>query len=134
MFVSLSPQYTTYRHAWQGIGNGVPLAAVVTTPEIAAVMAQRLHFNTFGGNPVCSAAGHAVLKVIEEEKLQNNCSVTGAHLLQRLHALQEKHDSKGHTHFCFRVPCIDLTSLGTALLVLFVPCSGALNTVVWCLV
>ncbi len=32
----------------KGIGNGLPLGAVVTTPEIAAVLAQRLHFNTFG--------------------------------------------------------------------------------------
>jgi alanine-glyoxylate transaminase/(R)-3-amino-2-methylpropionate-pyruvate transaminase len=30
----------------KGIGNGLPLAAVVTTPEIAAAMASRLHFNT----------------------------------------------------------------------------------------
>lgn len=30
----------------KGIGNGLPLAAVVTTPEIAAAMANRLHFNT----------------------------------------------------------------------------------------
>jgi len=47
----------------KGIGNGFPLAAVVTTPEIANVMTQRLHFNTYGGNPVCSAAGRAVLRV-----------------------------------------------------------------------
>ena len=32
----------------KGIGNGLPLAAVVTTPEIAATLATRLHFNTFG--------------------------------------------------------------------------------------
>jgi alanine-glyoxylate transaminase/(R)-3-amino-2-methylpropionate-pyruvate transaminase len=38
----------------KGIGNGAPLAAVVTTPKIAAVMAQKVHFNTFGGNPVVS--------------------------------------------------------------------------------
>jgi hypothetical protein len=35
----------------KSIGNGAPLAAVVTTPEIAATLAQRIHFNTFGGNP-----------------------------------------------------------------------------------
>src|SRR5881628_3236151 len=47
----------------KGIGNGAPLAAVVTTPKIAAVMAQKVHFNTFGGNPVVSAIGKAVLEV-----------------------------------------------------------------------
>ena len=41
----------------KGIGNGVPLAAVTTRREIAEVLAQRLHFNTFGGNPVCMAQG-----------------------------------------------------------------------------
>lgn len=78
----------------QGIGNGLPLAAVVTTPEIAQVLAQRLHFNTYGGNPVCSAAGHAVLEVLEKEKRQAHCATVGDHLLHRLRALQDKHDSK----------------------------------------
>lgn len=78
----------------QGIGNGLPLAAVVTTPEIATVLSRRLHFNTFGGNPVCSAGGHAVLKVIDKEKRQENCAAVGGHLLKRLRDLQEKHQSK----------------------------------------
>ena len=56
----------------KGIGNGLPLAAVVTTEEIAKTMSQRLHFNTFGGNPVCSAGGRAVLRAIEEDGLQAN--------------------------------------------------------------
>ena len=56
----------------KGIGNGLPLAAVVTTEEIARKMSQRLHFNTFGGNPVCSAGGRAVLRAIEEDGLQAN--------------------------------------------------------------
>ena len=47
----------------KGIGNGFPLAAVVTTPEIAQTMSQALHFNTFGGNPIACAVGHAVLDV-----------------------------------------------------------------------
>lgn len=47
----------------KGIGNGLPLAAVVTTPAIAAVLKRKLHLNTFGGNPVSCAAGRAVLQV-----------------------------------------------------------------------
>ncbi len=39
------------------------MAAVVTTPEIAAVMSQAAYFNTFGGNPMASAVGSAVLDV-----------------------------------------------------------------------
>eukprot|EP00898_Chlorokybus_atmophyticus_P002673 jgi/Chlat1/3406/Chrsp23S03737 len=79
----------------QGIGNGVPLAAVVTTREVAAVMAQRLHFNTYGGNPVCSAAGKAVLEVVDKEKRQEHCREVGGYLLGRLMHLQQKHDIIG---------------------------------------
>lgn len=79
----------------KGIGNGLPLAAVVTTPEIAASMAGRLHFNTYGGNPVCSAGGRAVLRVVDKEQRQKHCAEVGAHLLTRLGALQNKHDIIG---------------------------------------
>jgi alanine-glyoxylate transaminase/(R)-3-amino-2-methylpropionate-pyruvate transaminase len=75
----------------KGIGNGAPLAAVVTTPKIAAVMAQKVHFNTFGGNPVVSAIGKAVLEVIEQEKTQENCRKLGAYLLAGLNQLKEKY-------------------------------------------
>lgn len=47
----------------KGIGNGFPLGAVVTTPEIAKALSRASHFNTFGGNPVACAAGKAVLEV-----------------------------------------------------------------------
>lgn len=79
---------------WQGIGNGIPLGAVVTTPEIAKALTHRNYFNTFGGNPVCTAAGLAVLKVIEKEKLQDNAFVVGSHLKERLNALKDKYESK----------------------------------------
>jgi alanine-glyoxylate transaminase/(R)-3-amino-2-methylpropionate-pyruvate transaminase len=47
----------------KGICNGLPLAAVVTTPAIAESLKGAYYYNTFGGNPVCCAAGMAVLKV-----------------------------------------------------------------------
>ncbi|XP_050290022.1 alanine--glyoxylate aminotransferase 2 homolog 1, mitochondrial-like [Quercus robur] len=77
----------------KGIGNGLPLGAVVTTPEIASVLAQKIQFNTFGGNPVCSAGGLAVLRVIDQEKRQAHCADVGSHLLKRLRALQQTHES-----------------------------------------
>lgn len=79
----------------KGIGNGIPLGAVVTTPEIAKVLTQRSYFNTFGGNPVCTAAGLAVLRVIEKEKLQQNAFVVGSHLKERLNALKDKYELIG---------------------------------------
>ena len=75
----------------KGIGNGAPLAAVVTTPKIAAVMAQKVHFNTFGGNPVVSAIGKAVLEVIDHEKTQANCLELGHYILTGLNKLKAKH-------------------------------------------
>lgn len=79
----------------KGIGNGLPLGAVVTTPEIAQVMSQKVQFNTFGGNPVCSAGGLAVLNVLDKEKRQTHCADVGSHLVERLTALQKKHEIIG---------------------------------------
>jgi alanine-glyoxylate transaminase / (R)-3-amino-2-methylpropionate-pyruvate transaminase len=79
----------------KGIGNGAPLAAVVTTPKIAAVMSQKVHFNTFGGNPVVSAIGKAVLEVIDHEKTQANCLELGSYLLDGLNKLKAKHKTIG---------------------------------------
>src|ERR1043165_6801251 len=75
----------------KGIGNGVPLAAVVTTPKIAQVLSQKIHFNTFGGNPVVSAVGKAVLEVIEKENLQANSLKLGNHILAGLEKLKAKY-------------------------------------------
>ena len=47
----------------KGIGNGFPMGAVATTPEIAETMGKALHFNTFGGNPIACSVGSAVLDV-----------------------------------------------------------------------
>jgi alanine-glyoxylate transaminase/(R)-3-amino-2-methylpropionate-pyruvate transaminase len=75
----------------KGIGNGVPLAAVTTRREIADALTRRIHFNTFGGNPVSMAAGLAVLDVIDEEGLQENARILGSQLLRGLRRLQERH-------------------------------------------
>jgi alanine-glyoxylate transaminase / (R)-3-amino-2-methylpropionate-pyruvate transaminase len=79
----------------KGIGNGCPLGAVVTTPKIARALAQRTHFNTFGGNPVVCAQGKAVLEVIDREKLQANSLAMGNRLLTGLERLKEKHNIIG---------------------------------------
>jgi alanine-glyoxylate transaminase/(R)-3-amino-2-methylpropionate-pyruvate transaminase len=75
----------------KGIGNGCPLAAVVTTHKIAQSLVGKIHFNTFGGNPVVSAIGKAVLEVIEKEKLQQNALKIGNQILAGLEKLKQKH-------------------------------------------
>ena len=78
------------------IGNGHPLAAVVTTPEIAASFNNGMeYFNTFGGNPVSCAIGLAVLDVIAEEGLQENAQRVGTHLINGIRTLTEKHSLIG---------------------------------------
>jgi 4-aminobutyrate aminotransferase-like enzyme/Ser/Thr protein kinase RdoA (MazF antagonist) len=78
------------------IGNGHPLGAVITTPEIAASFANGMeYFNTFGGNPVSCAAGLAVLDVLRDEELQQNALEVGEYLKQGLRELQNRHSLIG---------------------------------------
>ncbi|MEE4270371.1 MAG: aminotransferase class III-fold pyridoxal phosphate-dependent enzyme [Thermoanaerobaculales bacterium] len=74
------------------IGNGHPMAAVVTTPEIADSFATGMeYFNTFGGNPVSCAIGLAVLEVIESEGLQEHARVLGEQFLAGFREMQPRH-------------------------------------------
>lgn len=67
------------------IGNGHPMAAVVTTPEIAASFANGMeYFNTFGGNPVSCAIGLAVLDVIQGDGLQQHALEVGERFMRGL--------------------------------------------------
>jgi len=75
----------------KGIGNGWPLACVVTTPQISATMSKKYWFNTYGGHPIIMAAGKAVLEIIESEKLIDNTNKTGTHFKQGLLALKQKY-------------------------------------------
>ncbi|MCE9629881.1 MAG: aminotransferase class III-fold pyridoxal phosphate-dependent enzyme [Planctomycetia bacterium] len=79
----------------KGIGNGAALAAVVTTPEIAQALTSRIHFNTFGGNPVTCTQGRAVLQVIDEDGIQANAARIGGKLKTGFEALARKHDLIG---------------------------------------
>lgn len=78
------------------IGNGHPLAAVVTTKAIAEAFATGMEFfNTFGGNPVSCAIGSAVLKVIKDEKLQQNAAQVGRYMIEELNLLQQRFELIG---------------------------------------
>jgi 4-aminobutyrate aminotransferase-like enzyme len=78
------------------IGNGHPLGAVVTTPEIARAFANGMeYFNTYGGNPVSCAIGLAVLDVIRDERLQARAMDVGGRLLEGLRGLVPRHPLVG---------------------------------------
>ncbi len=67
------------------LGNGHPLGAVVCTPQVAAAFATGMeYFNTFGGNPVSSAVGLAVLRVVQEEGLMERAREVGKYLTTQL--------------------------------------------------
>ncbi len=74
------------------MGNGHPIGAVMTTPEIAAAFANGMeYFSTYGGNPVSCAIGLAVLDVIADEGLQSNARTVGRDLLLGLRELGARH-------------------------------------------
>lgn len=78
------------------MGNGHPIAAVVTRAELTRTFSRHDHyFNTFGGNPVSCAAALAVLDVIENENLQQNAFEVGEHLAAGLQSLATRHEAIG---------------------------------------
>ena len=79
----------------KGIGNGIPLAAVVAKREITEVMANKFYFHTYGANPVACSAGRAVLKTLDEYKLIDNAKQVGAALLDVLKRLKSNYSIIG---------------------------------------
>ncbi|KAI7691642.1 hypothetical protein SSS_09615 [Sarcoptes scabiei] len=75
----------------KGIGNGFPMAAVITTQEIANTLTLASYFNTFGGNPMASAIGSTVLDIIESEKLQHKSKQLGSFLMKNLARLRNQY-------------------------------------------
>jgi 4-aminobutyrate aminotransferase-like enzyme len=80
----------------KSLGNGHPLAAVVTTPAIADAFDNGMeYFSTYGGNPVSCAVGRAVLDVVRDEALQAHALAVGAELLAGLRAVMARHGRVG---------------------------------------
>ena len=78
------------------MGNGHPVAGLVTSPEILAKFRHSFrYFNTFGGNPVSCAAAMATLSVLQEEKLMENALNVGEYARQGLAKLAEKYECLG---------------------------------------
>jgi acetylornithine/succinyldiaminopimelate/putrescine aminotransferase len=74
----------------KALGGGMPLGAFISTPEIMATLSTDpplAHVTTFGGHPVCCAAGLASLAVILQEKLPQRAQVKGEEFLQKLQSL-----------------------------------------------
>lgn len=94
------------------MGNGHPVSAVVTTPDIAESFAKTgvEYFNTFGGNPVSCAVALSVLDVIEKENLMQNCIDVEQILRRLLISLKNKHSCIGDVRVCGMFAGVDLVS------------------------
>ena len=68
----------------KALGGGLPLGAMIAKPEIASSLTPGSHGTTFGGNPVSCAAGLATIEAIDEEKVLENTTRMGAHIIERL--------------------------------------------------
>ena len=79
----------------KGMGNGFPIGAVVTHKKIAAPMAEKFMFHTYGANPTSCAAARAVLDVLQQDKIQQNAKNVGGVLYHKLLDLKERHRSIG---------------------------------------
>ena len=74
----------------KAIAGGLPMSAVISTPEIMSEWHAGMHGTTFGGNPVCAAAGCEVLNQFKELNILHNVQVMGTYLKQRLTEMKEK--------------------------------------------
>jgi 4-aminobutyrate aminotransferase-like enzyme len=75
------------------MGNGMPIAGVISRPEVLEEFSARArYFNTFGGNPVSCAAALAVLDVIQQEGLMTHALSVGEYLQRGLRTLAQRYE------------------------------------------
>jgi len=97
----------------KGIANGFPLGATVASRSLMKQWLAGSHGTTYGGNPVACAAALAVLEVIREENLLENCSRMGARLLEGLRRLQVKYPFIGEVRGLGLMVALELVVPGT---------------------
>ena len=89
----VQPDVMTFAKA---VGGGLPLAGYIATEEVGSALEVGDHFTTFGANnQVGVAAGHAVLDILEEERLVERSAEAGRRFLDGLTRLRSKHDCIG---------------------------------------
>lgn len=77
----------------KALGNGFPIGAVCAKDFVASAFAPGDHGTTFGGNPMATAAGLAVFKIIEEENILDNVNAMSTYFMEKLNTLKAKHSS-----------------------------------------
>ncbi|MFC1508509.1 aspartate aminotransferase family protein [Candidatus Omnitrophota bacterium] len=74
----------------KGIGSGMPISCLLAESRIMETLGEGEMSSTWGGNPICTAASHAILDIFEEEGLVDNALTIGDHMKARLLAMKEK--------------------------------------------
>lgn len=75
----------------KAIAGGMPMSAIISTPEIMEEWHAGMHGTTFGGNPVAAAAGLAVLEAFRKDRILENCNRMGTYLKEKLLELEKKY-------------------------------------------
>lgn len=88
------PQYLTLSKT---LGAGLPLAAMLTTPEIEDIAAERgfLFYTTHASDPLPAAVGLKVIEIILRDRLTERAALLGKRLKDGLLALQQRYDCIG---------------------------------------
>ncbi|MFA5688244.1 MAG: aspartate aminotransferase family protein [Kiritimatiellales bacterium] len=76
----------------KALGNGLPVGAIVVTPELGDTFQPGNHATTFGGTPLVCAAAMAVIETIEKDHLLENAKTRGAQLVEKLSPLAGKYN------------------------------------------
>jgi len=97
----------------KGIANGFPMSATVASHSLMSQWSPGAHGTTFGGNPIACAAALAVLDVIREENLLENCRTMGARLLEGFRSLKNRYPFIGDVRGLGLMVAMELVEPGT---------------------
>lgn len=89
-YYGIKPDIVTFA---KGLGSGIPIGAVVVSEKLQDVIKPGMHGTTFGGNPLSTQAGLAVLKIMDEENILENVKVVGDYMIEQLLKLKERKNS-----------------------------------------
>ncbi|HUT64294.1 MAG TPA: aminotransferase class III-fold pyridoxal phosphate-dependent enzyme, partial [Anaerolineae bacterium] len=74
----------------KGIGSGMPISCLLAESNIMNSLGEGEMSSTWGGNPICCAASHAILDIFQEERLVENAHTIGEYMKSRLFEMKEK--------------------------------------------
>jgi 4-aminobutyrate aminotransferase len=91
----------------KAMAGGLPMSGIISTPEIMEKWQPGMHGTTFGGNPVCAAAGVEILNAIQDEHILDNAAAQGEYLRGRLRELQKKFPVLGDVRGLGLMPAVE---------------------------